>query len=61
MDQFEVEAVSLGDLKRAVVSHDGDGSGEGWYCEQILVRDSEEATHEWVFACSKYVFTNIIT
>lgn len=38
-----------------LIGHDGDGSGEGWFCEQIIVRESEDATHEYVFTCNKYL------
>ena len=53
VDKFELEAVSLGKLKRAVVSHDGDGAGEGWYCDKVVIRETDDATHEYIFPCNK--------
>ena len=52
---FEVEAVSLGELSQCIVGHDGDGIGEGWYLDEILVRESLDATHEYVFTCCRSV------
>ena len=53
LDVFELEAVDLGKIKRCVVSHDGRGAGEGWYCQQVSVRESDDATHEFVFPCDR--------
>jgi len=47
--------VWLGKLLRCVVSHDSKSAGQGWYCEQILVREGPFATHEYVFPCRRYV------
>ena len=46
--------MSLGELSRCDVRHDGDGAGEGWYCEQVVVRESDDATHEFLFPCHRY-------
>lgn len=54
-DRFELEAVSLGRLTRCVLSHDGEGPGEGWFCEQVIVRESDNASEEYIFPCNKSV------
>ena len=54
VDEFELEAVSLGELSHCDMRHDGDGAGEGWYCEQVVVRESDDATHEFLFPCHRY-------
>ena len=53
VDVFEVEAVSLGRVTHCIVGHDGDGIGEGWYLNEILVRHGPDATHEYVFPCCR--------
>ena len=50
---FYIEAVSLGHLQRCIVGHDSTGAGEGWYLEQITVRESETSTEEYVFPCNR--------
>ena len=55
VDVFEVEAVSLGELSQCIVGHDGDGIGEGWYLDEIVVREGPDATHEYVFTCCRFV------
>ncbi len=52
---FEVEAVSLGELSQCIVGHDGDGIGEGWYLDEIVVREGPDAPHEYVFTCCRFV------
>ncbi len=55
VDLFEIDSVSLGKLTHAVVGHDGEGAGEGWFLEKIVVQEGEEADYQWTFPCRKYV------
>ena len=50
VDEFELAAVTLGELKRCVVSHDGIGLGAGWFCVMIVVRAGR---NEFVFPCNR--------
>jgi len=54
---FTVEAVSLGQLKRAIIGHDGANAGEGWYLEKLVVRGLESVETkqplEWIFFCKR--------
>ncbi|KAK2179893.1 hypothetical protein NP493_465g00008 [Ridgeia piscesae] len=59
VDVFEIEAVSLGEVTQCIVSHDGDGIGEGWYLDEILVRDGPDASHEYVFPCCRWLDTGM--
>lgn len=52
---FYIEAVSLGDLQRCVIGHDGTAAGEGWYLEQVVIKEDEHATEEYVFPCNRFV------
>ncbi|XP_064626993.1 lipoxygenase homology domain-containing protein 1-like isoform X2 [Lineus longissimus] len=58
-DKFEIEAVSLGKLDKCVLSHDGENPGEGWYCEEIIVRETEDAEMECVFQCGRWLDSGV--
>ena len=53
VDLFEFDAVYLGKLSHAVVGHDGDGPGEGWFLEKIVVHEGEQKDTQWMFPCKK--------
>ncbi|KAH3831729.1 hypothetical protein DPMN_104999, partial [Dreissena polymorpha] len=55
VDVFYIEAVSLGDLQRCVIGHDGTGAGEGWYLEQVVIREDENSPDEFVFPCNRWL------
>jgi len=38
-DEFLIEAVLLGQVRRVRVGHDGRGGGCGWYLDKVLVRE----------------------
>ena len=50
---FYIEAVSLGHLQRCVIGHDGTGAGEGWYLEQVSVKESDYPRDEYIFPCNR--------
>ncbi|XP_070194990.1 lipoxygenase homology domain-containing protein 1-like isoform X2 [Littorina saxatilis] len=55
VDKFEVEAVSLGKLAQCLVGHDGTRSGDGWYLDSIVVRESKNSGREYVFPCNRWL------
>ncbi|KAK7503970.1 hypothetical protein BaRGS_00004702, partial [Batillaria attramentaria] len=55
VDVFEVEAVSLGKLTQLLIGHDGTKAGDGWYLESVVVRESKNATWEYIFPCNKWL------
>uniref|UniRef100_A0A8C5JCF1 Oxygen-regulated protein 1 n=1 Tax=Junco hyemalis TaxID=40217 RepID=A0A8C5JCF1_JUNHY len=56
MDIFCIKAVSLGDLEKVLISHDGAGPGSGWFLDKIVIKHKEGAeAHEVVFPCNRYV------
>ena len=59
VDLVEFDAVQLGKLSHAVVGHDGDGPGEGWFLEKIIVQEGEQKDIQWMFPCKKCVFFSI--
>lgn len=38
-DEFLIEAVSLGQVRRVRVGHDGRGGGCGWFLDKVMVRE----------------------
>ncbi|NWV61363.1 LOXH1 protein, partial [Malurus elegans] len=56
MDIFCIKAVSLGDLEKALISHDGIVPGSGWFLDKIIIKHKEEEeAQEVVFPCNRYV------
>ena len=50
-----ISAVSLGHLQRFVILHDGTGPDEGWYLEQVTIKESDSSLEEYVFPCYRSV------
>ncbi|XP_006871926.1 PREDICTED: uncharacterized protein LOC102810528 [Chrysochloris asiatica] len=53
-DTFSLEAVHLGDLYKVVIGHDGLGPGNGWFLDDIVVKDPRK-NHEYVFSCHRWL------
>ncbi|KAG8570827.1 hypothetical protein GDO81_011437 [Engystomops pustulosus] len=49
VDSFEVEAVSLGELRKVVLGHDREGYGAGMYLKMVTIREAQESLTEWIF------------
>ncbi|XP_071410619.1 oxygen-regulated protein 1 isoform X4 [Pithys albifrons albifrons] len=56
MDIFCIKAVSLGDLEKVLISHDGAGPGNGWFLDKIVIKHKEgEEAQEVVFPCNRWL------
>ncbi|NXJ24575.1 LOXH1 protein, partial [Dicrurus megarhynchus] len=56
MDIFCIKAVSLGDLEKVLISHDGAGPGSGWFLDKIVIKHKEgEDAQEVVFPCNRWL------
>ncbi|XP_072460708.1 lipoxygenase homology domain-containing protein 1-like isoform X3 [Notamacropus eugenii] len=56
VDVFVIKAVSLGDLKKVLISHDGTGPGNGWFLEKIIIKfKEEEEDQEILFPCDRWL------
>ncbi|NXQ40153.1 LOXH1 protein, partial [Catharus fuscescens] len=56
MDIFCIKAVSLGDLEKVLISHDGAGPGSGWFLDKIVIKHKEgEEVQEVVFPCNRWL------
>lgn len=53
-DEFIVEAVSIGQVRRVRIGHDGRGGGCGWFLDKVVVREEGQAEFEAVeFPCNR--------
>lgn len=52
-----LEAVTLQDLKRVVVGHDGQGHGAGVFLDKVDIkeRDGENTNKLFVFSCNRWL------
>ncbi|KAL1775871.1 lipoxygenase-likey domain-containing protein 1-like [Sigmodon hispidus] len=53
-DTFFLEAVNLGNLCKIVIGHDGLGPGNGWFLEDVVVRDPT-TNKEYSFFCHRWL------
>ncbi|NWQ76457.1 LOXH1 protein, partial [Columbina picui] len=59
MDIFCIKAVSLGDLEKVLISHDGAGPGNGWFLDKIVIKHKEgKEAQEVVFPCNRWLDEN---
>uniref|UniRef100_H0XVT8 Lipoxygenase homology domains 1 n=1 Tax=Otolemur garnettii TaxID=30611 RepID=H0XVT8_OTOGA len=49
-DTFFLEAVHLGDLYKIVIGHDGLGPGNGWFLDDVMVKDPS-TNRKYAFFC----------
>ncbi|XP_044151324.1 oxygen-regulated protein 1 [Bufo gargarizans] len=49
VDTFELEAVSLGQLRKVVLGHDREGYGAGMHLKMVTIKESQDSLTEWVF------------
>ncbi|XP_075824159.1 oxygen-regulated protein 1 isoform X2 [Microtus pennsylvanicus] len=54
IDTFFLEAVNLGNLCKIVIGHDGLGPGNGWFLEDVVVRDPT-TNQEYAFFCHRWL------
>ncbi|KAG9355040.1 hypothetical protein JZ751_001753, partial [Albula glossodonta] len=59
MDEFMIEAVYLGKVRRVRIGHDGQGGGSGWYLDKVIVREEGKTENEAiVFPCDRWLDRN---
>uniref|UniRef100_A0A8B9LQ53 Lipoxygenase homology domains 1a n=1 Tax=Astyanax mexicanus TaxID=7994 RepID=A0A8B9LQ53_ASTMX len=58
-DEFMVEAVSLGTIRRIRIGHDGRGGGCGWFLDKVLIREEGQPEASSVeFPCFRWLDRN---
>ncbi|KAL0979113.1 hypothetical protein UPYG_G00180880 [Umbra pygmaea] len=59
MDEFIIEAVSIGNLQRVRIGHNGRGGGCGWYLDKVIVREEGQAEAQATeFPCGRWLDRN---
>lgn len=52
IDAFQIEAVSLGNLQKALLHCEASDKSQYWYCEKIIVKDPGSSS-ESIFTCER--------
>ncbi|XP_076005611.1 lipoxygenase homology domain-containing protein 1 [Genypterus blacodes] len=59
MDEFIVEAVTIGQVLRVRIGHDGRGGGCGWFLDKVKVREEGQADSQSIdFPCNRWLDRN---
>nr|XP_019954598.1 PREDICTED: lipoxygenase homology domain-containing protein 1-like [Paralichthys olivaceus] len=59
LDEFIVEAVAIGQIRRVRIGHDGKGGGCGWFLDKVIVREEGQAEAQAVeFPCNRWLDRN---
>uniref|UniRef100_A0A8C6URX6 Lipoxygenase homology domains 1b n=1 Tax=Neogobius melanostomus TaxID=47308 RepID=A0A8C6URX6_9GOBI len=59
LDEFIIEAVSLGRVRRVRIGHNGKGGGCGWFLDKVIVREEGQAEANAVeFPCNRWLDRN---
>ncbi|XP_012725509.2 lipoxygenase homology domain-containing protein 1 isoform X1 [Fundulus heteroclitus] len=59
MDEFIIEAVTIGQIRRLRIGHDGKGGGCGWFLDKVIVRQEGKAEAQAVeFPCNRWLDRN---
>eukprot|EP00072_Mus_musculus_P066928 XP_017168691.1 PREDICTED: uncharacterized protein Gm38717 isoform X2 [Mus musculus] len=54
IDAFQIEAVSLGNLQKALLHCEASDKSQYWYCEKIIVKDPGSSS-ESIFTCERWI------
>ncbi|XP_042603774.1 lipoxygenase homology domain-containing protein 1-like [Cyprinus carpio] len=58
-DEFLVEAVTLGQIKRVRIGHDGRGGGCGWFLDKVMIREEGQPEASSIeFPCYRWLDRN---
>ncbi|XP_030851137.1 lipoxygenase homology domain-containing protein 1 isoform X1 [Strongylocentrotus purpuratus] len=55
VDVFTLEAVTLRQMKRIRIGHDGSGAGAGWFLDKVVVTEEGKSKSEMVFPCQRWL------
>ncbi|XP_047236335.1 lipoxygenase homology domain-containing protein 1 isoform X3 [Girardinichthys multiradiatus] len=59
MDEFIVEAVTIGQIRRLRIGHDGKGGSCGWFLDKVIVREEGKAEAKALeFLCNRWLDRN---
>uniref|UniRef100_A0A7N8X1A0 Lipoxygenase homology domains 1b n=1 Tax=Mastacembelus armatus TaxID=205130 RepID=A0A7N8X1A0_9TELE len=59
LDEFIIEAVAIGQIRRVRIGHNGKGGGCGWFLDKVIVREEGQAEAQAVeFPCNRWLDRN---
>uniref|UniRef100_A0A3Q2WL46 Lipoxygenase homology PLAT domains 1b n=1 Tax=Haplochromis burtoni TaxID=8153 RepID=A0A3Q2WL46_HAPBU len=59
LDEFLIEAVAIGQIRRVRIGHDGKGGGSAWFLDKVIVREEGQAEANAVeFPCNRWLARN---
>uniref|UniRef100_A0A3B5A4B4 Lipoxygenase homology domain-containing protein 1-like n=1 Tax=Stegastes partitus TaxID=144197 RepID=A0A3B5A4B4_9TELE len=59
LDEFIIEAVNIGQVRRVRIGHNGKGGGCGWFLDKVIVREEGQAeAHAVEFPCNRWLDRN---
>ncbi|CAF3378962.1 unnamed protein product [Rotaria sp. Silwood2] len=58
VDKFVIEAVSLKQIKKIRIGHDGTGPDAGWFLDKVVVRPEDIHYEEATFICNQWLVTD---
>ncbi|XP_028314075.1 lipoxygenase homology domain-containing protein 1 isoform X3 [Gouania willdenowi] len=59
LDEFIIEAVNIGRIRRVRIGHNGKGGGCGWFLDKVLVREEGQAEIQaYEFPCGRWLDRN---
>ncbi|XP_069076290.1 lipoxygenase homology domain-containing protein 1-like isoform X2 [Pleurodeles waltl] len=54
VDRFEVEAVSLGRLRKVLMRCESSSEAQSWYCEKVIIKEPGKES-EYIFGCERWL------
>ncbi|CAF3703956.1 unnamed protein product, partial [Rotaria sordida] len=58
VDSFIIEAVSLKQLRKIRIGHDGSNPGAGWFLDKVVVRPEDQRYESATFECNRWLATD---
>jgi len=53
VDVFPITSIDLGNIQKVIIGHDNVGRGQGWFCEEVVIKVAE--VEDTIFTCNRYV------
>ena len=55
VDVFNIEAVTLKQLQKIRIGHDGKNSGDGWFLKRVTVKQEGSSKYDQTFECNRWL------
>ena len=58
VDVFNIEAVTLRQLNKIRIGHDGKNAGDGWFLKQVSIKQEGNPKYDHTFECNRWLATD---